>query len=82
MGRGKGEGPAHIADAIRHIDSRGRATLLRRAGHIRHPEADDQRDHGAEEAEDGVSGHGCRGVVCPLALPDHGAACDDGQAAE
>ena len=71
----------YIADTISHENRRGRKTLLRRAGYIRHPDIDDQKHHGAEEADDGVAGYWRRGVMVPVAFPDHDSAGDDGEAA-
>lgn len=74
--------PYNIAHAISHEDSPGHETLLRRAGHIRHADTDDQTHDGAEEADDGVACHRGRGSMIPCALPNHCAAGYDGEAAE
>ena len=71
----------YIAHTISHENRRGRKTLLRRAGHIRHTDIDDQKHHGTEEADDRVAGYWRRGVMVPVTFPDHDAAGDDGEAA-
>ena len=71
----------YIAHTVSHENRRGRKTLLRRAGHIRHTDIDDQKHHGTEKADDGVAGYWGRGVMVPVTFPDHDAAGDDREAA-
>ncbi len=73
--------PNNIPHTIRHKDSSSHKALLRLTRNIRHTDRNNEADDGAEEADDGVADHGRRGVVAPLALPDDGAAGDDGEAA-
>lgn len=71
----------NVPNSIPHESRRGSKALLRIARDIGHAETDDQTGDGRECAEDGVAGDRGGGVVEPSALPDHGAACDDGEAA-
>lgn len=74
--------PHDVAHTIRHEDSRSHSALLRRACDVAHADDDGLADNGAECADDGVSCYGRRSVVRPLALPDHGAAGNDGEAVD
>lgn len=72
----------NVANAVRHEDGGRHEALLCMAGHVRHPQSDDEADGATKEARDGVSDDGGGGVEAPGALPDDGTAGDDGQASE
>jgi hypothetical protein len=74
--------PDDITNAVRDKNSRCHKPLLRLAGNIPSTQRYSKTNHGAKEAEQGVTGHRCNGLVAPSRLPNHHKACYDRQAAE
>lgn len=72
----------NVSNTVSHKDGGSHETLLGVSRNIRHADGDDETHSPAKEASDGVSHHGRRSTVRPLALPDDGAPGDDGEAGE
>lgn len=72
--------PHNIAHAISHEDSCSHGALLCCTCDIRHADNDGLTDDRAECTDDQVACNRRGGVVSPLALPDHSAACDNRKA--
>ena len=71
----------YVANAISHKYGSCCKALLTSASNISHADDNGQACDRAEETQDRKTNQRYSGVMCPLALPHHGTAYDNGKAA-
>jgi len=71
-----------VADAVCYKDRACHGALLRCAADVGHGYDDCLANDCAKCTDYGVSGYGSGRMVRPGGFPDHGAACDDGEAVD
>lgn len=69
----------NVANAVCSKNGRRHEALLSVARNIGHADGDDQADSSTEEPRNGISNNRCGRSVTPLALPNDGAAGNDGK---